>query len=278
MKEFFKRRGLLLFIIAIVICAVTIGSLYASGNRSSFITNTVNTVTLPLKKGIKAGVDRLESIYGYIYKYDTLEQENAQLKEENAILRAGASEAERIASDNEEYKRMLGLSETIRELKKVDAAVTGWTSSNWSSSFTIGKGSNDGIEVGDPVINSGGELVGQVSEVGTSWSVVLSIVDTSISIGANSGGTLAIASGDFELMRDGKLKLTNVPSTAQLVTGDTVYTSGAGEVFPPDLVIGTIASVNKAASGLTNYAIIEPSADLGTLSLAFVIIDYNYSG
>lgn len=278
MKDFFKRRGLLLFIIAIVICAVTIGSLYASGNRSSFITNTVNTVTLPLKKGIKAGVDRLESIYGYIYKYDTLEQENAQLKEENAILRTGASEAERIASDNEEYKRMLGLSETIRELKKVDAAVTGWTSSNWSSSFTIGKGSSDGIEVGDPVINSGGELVGQVSEVGASWSVVLSIVDTSISIGANSGGTLAIASGDFELMRDGKLKLTNVPSTAQLVTGDTVYTSGAGEVFPPDLVIGTIDSVNKASSGLTNYAIIEPSADLGTLSLAFVIIDYNYSG
>lgn len=278
MKEFFKRRGLLLIITAIVICAITIGSLYASGNRSSFITNTVNTVMQPLKKGMKAGVDKLESLYAYIYKFDTLEQENAQLREENAALKAKQDEAEMVSSENEELREMLGLSETIRELKKVDATVTEWTSSNWASTFTISKGGNNDIEVGDPVINSSGELVGQVTQVGGSWSVVRSIVDTSIKIGAAAGGTSAIASGDFELMQDGNLKLTNVPSSARLVKGDTVSTSGAGEVFPSDLVIGTIISVEKERSGLTDYAIIEPAADLGNLNMIFVITDYEYSG
>lgn len=278
MKEFFKRRGLLLIIIAIVICTITIGSLYASGNKSSFITNTVNAVMQPLKKGMKAGVDKLESLYGYIYRFDTLEEENVQLRDENAILKAAQDEAEKVLSENGELREMLGLSETIRELTKVNATVIEWTSNNWASSFTISKGETDGIAVGDPVINSGGELVGQVNEVGGSWAVVSSIVDTSIKIGATTGGTKALAAGNFELMQDGNLRLEKVPSTAQLGTGDTVYTSGAGKAFPPDLVIGTIISVGKENSGLTSYAVIEPSADLANLNMVFVITDYEYSG
>lgn len=277
MKEFFKRRGLILLLAAFFICVITIGSLYLSGNQSSFITNTVNTVMAPVKSGIKAGVGLLESLYGYIYRYDQIRDENERLHEENAQYRAQQDNVDQIKSENEELRNMLGLSEEIREMEKEDATVTEWTSSNWASSFTISKGEKAGINVGDPVINSSGEIVGQISEVGSSWATVRTIVDTSIRIGATAGDTSAIASGDFELMQDGLLKLTNVPSTAEPVVGDTVYTSGAAEIFPPGLVIGKISSVIRESSGLTNYAEIEPAADLGNLNMVFVIIKYEYS-
>lgn len=278
MKEFLKRRGLILMLIVLLLCAITIGSLYLSGNRSSFITGVVNTVMKPVKNGIKSGVDLLEKLYGYIYEYDTLKEENETLRQENAVLKAEQGEAEQARSENEELRKMLELSEKIRKLAKVDATVTEWSSSNWASSFTISKGEKDGISVGNPVINSGGEVVGQIIEVGSGWATVRSIVDTSISIGAKAGDTSALASGDFELMQGGQLKLMNVPSTAKLVTGDKVHTSGAGEVFPPDLVIGTIISVDKSNSGLTNFAVVEPAADLGNLSMVFVITEYEYTG
>lgn len=278
MKEFLKRRGLLLMLIVLLLCVVTIGSLYLSGNRSSFITGVVNTVMRPIKNGIKSGVDLLENLYGYIYEYDTLKSENEMLRDENAVLKTEQSESEKAKNENEELRKMLGLSEKIRDLTKVDATVTEWSSSNWASSFTISKGEKDGISIRNPVINSGGEVVGQIIEVGSNWATVRSIVDTAISVGATVGDTSAIASGDFELMQDGRLKLMNVPSTAQPVIGDTVFTSGAGGVFPPDLKIGTIVSVDKETSGLTKFAVIEPAADLGNLSMVFVITEYEYTG
>ena len=274
MRDFLKRRGLLLLLIVIIICAITIGSLYLSGNRSSFISNTVNTVMAPVKNGIKSGVDLLESLYGYLYSFDTIKEENTKLHEENAELKKKQDEAEQAIKENEEYKKMLGLSDAIRELGKVDATVTEWTSSNWASSFTVNKGERDGIEVGDPVITSGGEVVGQVINVGSSWATVRSIIDTSIGIGAKARDTSAIASGDFELMQTGKLKLEKVPSTAQLSGGDVVYTSGAGEVFPADLIIGTIESVDRENSGLTDFAVIDPAADLGNTNMVFIITEY----
>lgn len=277
-KEFLKRRGLLIMLIVLLLCIITIGSLYISGNRSSFITGAVNTAMHPVKNGIKSGVDLLESLYGYIYEYDTLKDENERLHEENATLKAEEDSAAQAISENEELRKMLGLSEKIREMTKVDATVTEWSSSNWANAFSISRGEADGVEVGDPVINSSGEVVGQVLEVGGSWSIVRSLVDTSMSIGASAGDTSALASGDFELMQEGLLKLVNVPSTARPVIGETVHTSGAGEVFPPELVIGTIVSVDKTNSGLTNFAVIQPAADLGNLSMVFVITEYEYTG
>ena len=47
-----------------------------------------------------------------------------------------------------------------------------WNASNWSSSFTISKGSDNGLEVGDSVITEYGVLVGTISELGSNWATV----------------------------------------------------------------------------------------------------------
>lgn len=278
MKEFLKRKGLLIGLIAVVIAAITVISLFFAPNRASFLANATNTVMRPVETGIKHTVDFLEKLYGYLYRYDLLEAENEALRAENAALKELQREAEAANAENADLREQLGLKERSADYDTVYAPVTAWSASNWASSFTIGKGSADDIEVGDPVMDSSGALVGQVAEVGGSWATVRSILDTETSIGAVASGSVgAIAMGDFELMHQGYLKLDYVPTGTELYIGDTVLSSGAGEVFPKGLVIGEILSVETTESGASSYAIIRPAADFSSLKAVFVIKAFELS-
>ena len=277
MREFIKGKGLLIGIIAVVISAVTLASAYFASDKSSVFANTVGVVMHPVEKGIASAVGLLEDLYGYMYNYDLIAEENEALKEENARLAEMEREAEAAIAENAQLREQLELKERTLTYDTENATVTSWTASNWGSSFTISKGSSNNIEVDDPVIDSAGNLVGQVTEVGTTWATVSTVYDTSTNLGATAGGDVsAMAVGDFNLMKQGQLRLSYVPSDSSLVIGDTVLTSGAGEVFPQGLVIGKITDVQKEQSGATDYAVIEPAADFGSLNLVFVIKEFEF--
>ena len=71
----------------------------------------------------------------------------------------------------------------------------------------INKGSDDGIRVDNNVI-AGKGLVGIVTEVGSSWATVRSIIDDSSSVSAMTVSTSdnCIVNGDLELIDEGKLR------------------------------------------------------------------------
>ena len=81
-----------------------------------------------------------------------------------------------------------------RDLKFVMAEML--DTSNWAFTFTIGKGSAHGIEPFDCVINEEG-FAGYVSEVGTNWSIVTTIIDSDVELGAVYVIRKLPAEGDF---------------------------------------------------------------------------------
>ena len=151
-----------------------------------------------------------------------------------------------------------------------------WNASNWSSSFTISKGSDNGLEVGDSVITEYGVLVGTISELGSNWATVETVVDIGTSIGVLVGNeeVSAMLQGDYTLMRSQYMKLTFVAETGRVITGDIVVTSGAGGAYPQGLILGTVTSVHTEAAGQVEYAVVEPFTDLDALTQIFVIKDY----
>ena len=156
------------------------------------------------------------------------------------------------------------------------AKVISWTSSNWSNSFNISKGTSSDIAVGDSVITEYGVLVGQVVEVGTGWATVRTVIDINTNIGAfvSENGSAGMMVGDFALMQEGSAKMTYLADGAQIFTGDTVMTSGAGGAFPQGLVIGTISSVQTEAGGQVEYGIIKPGCDLNALVQVYVVKEF----
>jgi rod shape-determining protein MreC len=266
-KRLFRFRVFSFFIIAVIIAAITLISVNTSGN-SGFVTNLLTSLSKPLRSVAASVASVFESIYGYIDDYEKLEAENAELKAQLNKLQQDYRESTDISAENERLHKLLDL-----DSRRPDY--------NWSSSFTIGKGSNNSdIKVGDCVITEEGYLVGVVDVVEPTSSTVITILDTRFSIGAYIDRTdkRYIAMGDFSLMKQGLLKFGFLEGTAEIIAGDTIITSGKGGVLPAKLIIGTVQEVVTSSTGIDKYATIKPAADIKSLADVYLITSFEVSG
>ena len=249
----------------------------ALGGKAGFLTNLDGIVRAPLQKAATVTAQWLESIYGYIYKYDQLKAENDQLRVQLAEAQAQAREGQEALAENERYRELLGFTQRHTDFELEPANVVSYGASNWSSTLTLSKGSDCGIEVGDCVMNEAGALVGQVIEVGSTWATVRTVIDVDMSVGGyiSSSGATAMVLGDFTLMQDGCVRFGYLAEGTSIFTGDTVLTSGKGGAFPAGLVVGTITDVRTEAGGQQTYGVITPACDLGELLQVFVIKDFD---
>lgn len=280
MKDYIKQNGprLLIAVIALVLIVLLASSLL--NGRAGLAKDAVGGVSSPVSRAAASAIEWIEGIYGYIYEYDQLVAENNALRAELAELRQSSLEAAEFQEENERLRTLLDFSQKHEDFVYESAKITAWSDSNWSSSFTISKGTDNSdnlIEVGDCVVTEYGALVGQIIEVGSTWSTVRTIIDSSIDVGALVGeaGAVGMCVGDFALMQEGCLKLTYLSENAQLVEGEAVLTSGKGTYIPQNLIIGYIRSVLSEASGQTLYGVVEPACDLDRLTQIFVITDFS---
>ena len=276
MKDFFRRNGLLILIAAILLALVTTVVSMLLGGKANPVANLVNFITTPVRNGISAVTNWAEERYSDAFELEQMKTELADLKKENAELQAKIREAEAAIQENERLYNLLELTPKGKEFTKEAAMVTARSTSNWESTLTLSKGSAQGIEVDDCVVDEYWNLVGIVAEVGETWCTVRTLIDANTEMGGQlvrTGGA-AILEGDLALMGEGKLKLTYLPENSQLMSGDLVITSGRGGVYPSGLVAGHVEEVRTDASGLTDYAVIVPETDLGNLQQVFVIKDF----
>ena len=277
MKDFFRNNGLLILIIAVLLAAITAVASYAFQGMPSPLGNVLGVVTTPVRNGISSLAGWVEGVYNYSFRYDELQAENERLKAEIAELEAAAREGEADSQENERLRELLGLRQKRRELEYESAKVTARSSTNWSSTLTLSKGSDQGVASGNCVVDAAGNLVGIIDAVGVNWSTMITVVDANLEMGAFLSRTesIAILEGDFTLMAEGKLKLTYLPENTELITGDLVLTSSMGGNYPSDLVVGSIESIHTDASGISRYAIVQPTADLDSLVQVFIIKSFD---
>ena len=280
MKDYIKtyaiRVGTVLLAVVLLVALVT----GLRGGRAGLVADAAGSVSGPVERAASAAIEWLEGIYGYIYKYDQLVAENTALRAELAELRQQSIDAIEYEEENVRLRELLGFAEKHSDFVYESAKITSWSTSNWSSTFTISKGednSTNAISVGNCVVTEYGALIGQIIEVGSNWATVRTVIDSSIDVGALIGeaGSVGMCVGDFALMQQGFLKLTYLSENAQLVEGEAVLTSGKGTFIPQGLIIGYIHSVLSEANGQSLYGVIEPACDLGTLTQVFVITDFN---
>lgn len=277
MKQFFRQNGVLLIIIAALLSILLgLSSALIGGNADPF-SNIFAFVTTPVRNGVSAVADWAEGVYNYVLRYDEMQSELDQLRTQVAEMEEAARQGQDALRENNQLRELLNLQERRRDFVFENVRVTAPATSNWASTLTISKGRNFGIEAGDCVVTETGVLVGEVSVVGTNSAVVSTLINTDIDMGGMVARTYSagILEGDFTLMEEGKLKLSYLPDSAQLIAGDEVLTSGKGGIYPSGLVVGQIESVFDDPSGKTRYAVILPEVDLGSLIEVFVIKEFD---
>lgn len=277
MKDFMRNNGWVIIIIAVLLAAITGISSFLLKGVSNPLTNVAAVVTTPVRNGMNSFLRWAEGIYNYSFQYDTVQEENARLRAQIAELEQQARQGEQDSKENERLRKLLDLREQRRDLVFESAMVTARSSTNWDSVLTLSKGTSMGVEVGDCAVDEAGNLVGVVAETGTNWSTMITVVDASLEMGANVVRTdsAAILEGDFTLMTENCLKLTYLPDSTELLTGDLVLTSGKSGIYPSGLAVGNIESIHTDPSGMTRYAVVAPAADLASLVQVFIIKDFD---
>lgn len=188
--------------------------------------------------------------------------ENAKLRQQHIYLQAQVQKLTALEAENHELRELLRSvgkdKESFFEARIIHADIE-----PFSHQIMLNKGSVDGSQVGQPVIDAHG-LVGVVLATNPHTARVLLLTDAGFAVPVQSvrSGERAIATGSGT---GGELRLNYVPRTADFIEGDQLVTSGLGGRFPVGYPVGTITSIQHDPSTRFTLIGITPSAKLGQL-------------
>ena len=274
MKHFFTSRVRLVMIAAVLLAVIMI--VVGSLTNLNIPGMLVQGALTPLRAGVSALKDQAVQFYNYMFKYEALVAENEQLKEQLAQVEDNARRADSIARDNDRLRAMMGLIGNHEDYKLVDGYIVSWNTNDWTSTFTINRGTSAGIKEGMCAITANNELAGLVSEVGPNYAVVKTVQDSSMEISASisSSGYSGMVQGGYSSGLDGLLRMDYLPSSAAIRNNDQVVTAGS-TVYPRGLIIGNVVDAGFDDTGVAKYALLKPAADIRTLEQVFIVTEYS---
>ena len=274
MKHFFSTKVKIILVLAVLL-AVGLAVL-SNLTGENLPGKLVQGALAPIRAGAKALTNQAEQYYSYLFRYESLAAENAALKEELAQMKDDAREAASLARENDRLRALLELTSTHEDYKLVDGYIIGKSSNDWSSTFTIDRGSSSGIAEGMCAITANGEVVGLVTEAGSNYAVVKSILDSTLEVSAtmSASGYSGVVLGGYASGFEGLLRMDYIPSSAVIRNNDQVVTSGS-TVYPRNLILGHVVDAGFEETGVAKYASLKPAADIDSLEQVFIITEYN---
>lgn len=275
MNNFFKSTTFkVLLAVAIILVSATVLATVVGG-KTSPLTNVVDFITAPLQNVASYFSEKLDGVTGGFISSDAYRDRVAELEQQVADYQAQLVDYEKTKKQLESYEEFLDVREKNPDYTWVYSTVIGRDSADMFGSFTINKGSNDGIKVNDAVIYSE-YLVGVVTEVNPTSAVVRSVFDPSVHVAAYEirTGELGYTNATYNMAVNGNCTLASLDRNTAISKGGIVATSGTGGIFPKDLIIGTVSSVKQSETDLSSYAVVEPPINSKDIHDCFVITDF----
>ncbi|MFR8002815.1 MAG: rod shape-determining protein MreC [Hydrogeniiclostridium sp.] len=219
---------------------------------------------------------------------DDLLAENRALRERISELETQLVDYYDLKKENAQLYKYLDMKQENPDFKPVAASVIG-KDPNTFYCFTIDQGTNAGISVNDPVVTDEG-VVGWVSAVNSISAKVTTLLSPDTKIGgltesgASAGATdkvtgdSGVIGTNIKLSDQGLIKLQYLTAETKAKAGDIVVTSGLGGLYPSNLKIGRITSVEHEEYDVSLYALVEPFVDVTTLRDVMVLTEFDGQG
>ncbi len=273
MRKHFSARVKTILVLALVLAAAL--AIVTAIFGTTWPEKAVQTVMTPLRSGVSAITRQVERYYDYIFGYEALEAENRYLKQRLAEIEGEMRDVSALERENQRLNELLDLSEANIDQKYCSAYIVSWDSSSWKSSFSIGKGTNSGLSKGMVAVTENGQVVGMVTDVGSNWATVTTVLDSSLEISASisSSGYTGVVQGSYTAETSGNLRMNYLPNEAVLRNNDQVVTTGSN-VYPKGLILGYIIDAGVDETGVSKYAVLNPAVDFDNLEQVFIITEF----
>lgn len=274
MKHFFSTRVRVVLVLAVLLAVIlaVVSNLTGLSVPDMFVKGVLS----PIRAGASKLTEQAQQLYNYMFEYESLQAENEVLKEQIAQMEEDARKADSVSRENDRLRALLELKTAHEDYKLVDCYIISRSSQQWSSTFTVNKGTASGVQEGMCAVTANGELVGLVSEAGSNYAVVKSVLDSSLEISATiaSSGYNGMVQGGYATGLEGLLRMDYLPSSAVIRNKDQVVTSGS-TVYPRNLIMGYVVDAGFDDTGVAKYALLEPAVNIGSLEQVFIITEYN---
>lgn len=272
LQKYLKK---LLFFLTIFVLIVLIG-FSSIGRISNIQLGVVGNIISGLQKVTYNIGQTLTNSFYSVQEIVRMREENIlltdtvhELQEQVRILQNIVNKSDALTAEYE-MKNKLKYDYTVGQVIALD-------DSNWFSRFTIDKGEKDGLRKNDIVINAVETdngvvqmgLVGIVTETGSNWSKVITILDESCKISFRdiNNEESGILQGNVDETVTGYF-FNNKASPEK---GDIIVTSGMGGIYIPDIYIGTIENVIKTTDASTQKILLNPEVNFTKINKVFVL-------
>lgn len=233
--------------------------------------------------GAKA-TQQLGDVPAHVSRLIAADAENALMREEITKAAWTQNENEALRLENQRLRAALALKPAGRR-SAVWAHVMERDPLHWYRSLMIDAGLDQGLTLNSPVLGKvpGGRLaaLGRVVEVRARSSVVLLITDELSSLASFvtepakapevEASSEAVAAVEPELkfhegllqgQGSARLRMNYLSPDARIAKGDLVLTSPTSATFPPDVLVGSVETVNPLDPFLTFQSVeVRPALD-----------------
>lgn len=241
-------------------------------NKLSYLETVASKITSPIQRIFTDLKNKIQKNDAYFSEMNSIIEENEKLKARNSELETALRELEVIKAENTQLQQYMNLTEKYSSYNTIPAYVINRDVSNYSSTLVLNVGSEDGIREKMTVIADKG-LVGHVISVARSTCKVQVIIDPASTVSSTISTTNESVICKGTLDNNQILRASLIPTGADLIQGDSVYTSGVGGIYPKGIIIGTIKEIVTTSNITDRYAIVEPVVDFSKIDTVLIIDD-----
>ncbi|RNC29945.1 MAG: Cell shape-determining protein MreC [Candidatus Dichloromethanomonas elyunquensis] len=274
--------GIAVLVFAVIL--ITLTSIRLTGLGSDFpnpVGKALDRILSPVERTIWSIGDGIKDNVRAIFSFRTVKAENEELRKQVEQLKGDNLQLKQqvlAALRYQELDKDVFQSPTLEKYEKIGATIVNRNPTAWYQTITVNKGSKDGVKADDPVIANLG-LVGKVVAASSATSDILLILDGEGQVGAlvrdNLGNAVfGILKGTYKkgsrLNATGSLEM-EFKQEDEVNSGDLVFTSGFGGVFPKDIPIGVVTGVRVDPTGLLKTANIEPIVNFDSLEEVYIL-------
>ncbi|MEG0297094.1 MAG: rod shape-determining protein MreC [Clostridium sp.] len=270
----FLKNKLAVTIIVLSVAFLGLIMFTVSKDNKDIISSGAGSTLSPLQKIVYNVNNGVKQFVDLCLNFSEVQDENKQLEKENTELKNKLVEYNSVIAENERLRESVNFASSSNNYDYLGCNIVGASGSGFQEGYIIDKGSKHGLKK-DMVLVASGVLVGQVTSVGDSYSIVQTLINKNSAVSVMVESTresTGILKGHATRNDEYLTKVTDLPMNSEVKVGDVILTSGLGMVYPKEIRIGEVISVETDDVKVMKSAIVKPYADFDKLEELFVII------
>lgn len=273
-----RRRAVLGLLVACSLILLTAYFGESSGGALHGVQRGTSEILNPVQEGASRALKPVRDLFGWFGDTIAAKGQVKDLRAERDRLRTEALTNESLVADNKRLSGLLQLDGALGldEYAPRTGRVIFQSPTVWYATIRVDKGSDDGVRVGQPVINEEA-LIGRVTDVIGGSAQVTLITDTTMKVPARAGRRAIFGVvGASSAGNPTDLVMNFVPPGSQLNVGDRVLTRGTepedrhASQYPPGLPIGQITRIDNEGTD-TQEIHLRPFADMRSLDFVQIL-------